>query len=174
MQRVTPITPDADATEDEFYSALRASKCDCYIENEVEREQASAKWRKSARERNSRGASRMLRMRNAFQLAHDKLIHEGWQTDDALTYALEVFNVTYPRTYAGDETTWRRRVRQSFNSVKQHRHKLLDDDVTYGVEHALNALLSNLPHIVAAIFITSDRNKRCRIIRAIFRTTLET
>ena len=40
-----------------------------------------------------------------FQVAHEKIIHEGWKLDDALTYALNVFNVTYPPTYESDETS---------------------------------------------------------------------
>jgi hypothetical protein len=174
MPRLVPIS--CDASEDEFFSALRKYKSWSYIENDVEREQATARWRKSARDRKSRGAPRTLRMRKVFQTAHDKVIREGWQLDDALTYALDACGVKYPGEkdpdgYERDEKTWRRRVRQSFKSVPQHRHRLLDDDVEYGLEHALDALVSDLPHVVAAIFITSDSNKRCRIIREIFRST---
>jgi hypothetical protein len=42
------------------------------------------------------GAPRMLLMRKVFQVAHDKIIVEDWQTDDALIYSLEVFNVSIP------------------------------------------------------------------------------
>ena len=103
-------------------------------------------------------------MRKVFQIAHDKIIREGWQLDDALTYALDACGVKYPctRLKVINNVAWR--VRQSFKSVPQHRHQLLHDDVVYGVEHVID--VSNSPHVVAALFITSDGNKRCESYEA--------
>ena len=162
MTRAFPISPDA--SEDEFYSALRKYKSNFYIEDEAEREAEYIKWREEARNIQSPGLTKQRRSQQAFLCAYEKISCDGWQRADAVRHALTKFDVT-----TSDEKAWFRGHLHDFKSVPQHRHELLDDDVEYGVEHVKEALIRKLPHVVAAIFITSDRRKRCRIIRAVFK-----
>ena len=76
-------------------------------------------------------------MRKAFQIALDKIIREGWQLDDAVTYALALREVSGRKIQTTMNVMKKRGVGvfdRVFKSVPQHRHQLLDDDVVYGVD----------------------------------------
>jgi hypothetical protein len=167
-EHMNRVSIEPDVSESEFYSALRDRRPNFYIADEAEREAAYREWLEWSTNNKPPGQMQSLHIRQAFQHAHDLINTQGWLLDVALRHALEVFKVTYPSGYKSDEKAWFRRVRQSYNSIPQHRHPLLKDDVVYGVTHAKEALIRKLPHVVAVIFITSDRSKRRRIIKAVY------
>ena len=73
-----PISPDA--SEDEFYDALRKYKRNFYLEDEAEREAEYIKWREEARNMQSPGLTKQPRSRQAFLDAYEKITRDGLAT----------------------------------------------------------------------------------------------
>lgn len=155
------------ATEAEFLAALKLRHPRLFEQSDAERDAALQRWQLSAKRNPPPGLKRHVSMRRAFADA-ERLVQTGIPLDDALKQAIASHGIEYPPKYKNDEKTWLRRIRTQYKDIPAHAHVLLDVEVSYGFRHAQDAMIEMLPDIISAIFITSNRATRRKIIAFVF------